>query len=296
METTRKSSYKLIKKIRSGKFNVDNIHHYALLLNMGVRDFQVGIVDTNDNTCLFLEDYVFEHVQSHSELIDILSKIFESHHFLTAGFWKSIKISFKNNKFSLVPSSLFVEEVLQDYLKINCNIDPATEEFLYYKNIQSGAVAVFAINKELYHWLNATYKNAEVKFTHQSCALTEGVLKLHKDYPDKSIYLYLDRFKLHLMTLEGDSLQYYNQFPIRQFSDYIKYIMLVIKGLLYNHETSNVVIWGYIKEQSSHYKELNKHLKNISFGGRANFLKFDYQFDEIQDHHFFDLYNAYLCN
>lgn len=296
MTTATKASYKLIKKIKSDKFNVENLQHYTLLLNIGVRDFQVGIVDSDKNTCLLLEDYVLASVQSNIELVDVLSKIFEEHHLLTAGFWKSVKISFKNNKFSLVPSSLFVKDALQDYLKINCQVDPETEEFLYYKNIRSGAVTVFAVNKELYVWLNTVYKNAELGFIHQSCVLTEGVLNARKNYPKKSVYLYIDRFKIHLITLQGKSLQYYNQFPIKQFSDYIKYIMLVMKGLGYDQKTSNVVLWGYIGKQSPHYNEFYKYIKNISFGDRPDFLKFDYPFDEVQDHHFFDLYNAYLCD
>ncbi len=296
MATAAKASYKLIKKIKSDKFNVDNLQHYTLLLNIGVRDFQVGIVDTNSSTCLLLEDYVLASVQSNSELIAILSDIFEDHHFLTAGFWKSVKVSFKNNKFSLVPSSLFVKEGLEDYLKINCQVDPETEEFLYYKNIRSGAVTVFAVNKELHSWLNSVYENAEVGFIHQSCVLTEAVLNVRKDHSKKSVFLYIDRFKIHLITLQGKNLEYYNQFPIKQFSDYIKYIMLVMKGLGYDQKTCNVVLWGYIGKQSPHYNEFYKYIKNISFGDRPNFLKFDYPFDEVQDHHFFDLYNAYLCD
>ena len=296
MAIATKASYKLIRKIKSDKFNVENLQHYTLLLNIGIRDFQASIIDVENNTCLFLEDYVLASVQSNTELIDILSRIFEEHHFLTAGFWKSVKISFKNNKFSLVPSSLFVEEALQDYLRINCQIDPEKEEFLYYKNMRSSAVTIFAINKELYLWLNTVYENAEIEFIHQSCTLTEGVLNLHKNYPKNSVYLYIDRFKIHLVTLKGESLEYYNQFPIMQFSDYIKYIMLVMKGLGYDQKTSNLVLWGYIGKQSPHYNEFYKYIKNISLGDRPDFLKFDYSFDEVQDHHFFDLYNTYLCD
>lgn len=296
MTTATKASYKLIKKIKSDKFDVENLQRYTLLLNIGVRDFQVGIVDSNNNTCLLLEDYVLASVESNSELVEILSKIFEEHHLLTAGFWKSVKVSFKNNKFSLVPSSLFVKEALQDYLRINCQIDPETEEFLYYKNIRSGAVTVFAVNKELYSWLSTIYENAEIGFIHQSCVLTEGVLNVQEHYVKKSIFLYIDRFKIHLVTLKGRSLEYYNQFPINQFSDYIKYIILVMKGLGYDQKTSNVVLWGYIGKQSSHYNEFHKYIKNISKGDRPDFLKFDYPFDEVQDHHFFDLYSVYLCD
>ena len=83
---------------------------------------------------------------------------------------------------------------------------------------------------------------------------------------------------------------YYNQFVIKQFADYIKYIMLVMKGLNMDQATSQVVLWGYIGKNSPHYQEFSKYIHNVAFGGRPPHLKFGYMFDEVQEHHFFDLF------
>jgi len=289
------TSYKLIKRVKSTKFSIDELHYYNLSLQIGVRDFQVNIVDTRNSNCLLLEDYILASVRSNTELVDILSQIVENHHVLSAGFWKSVKVVIKNSKFSLVPSSMFVKEALVDYLRINTAFDEATEEAVYYKNIRSTSVCVFAVNKELLSWVHSQYQKSELGILHQSVALIEGVMNEQEQYPKNSVYLYIDRFKLHIITVKGKDLQYYNQFTIRQFSDYIKYIMLVMNGLNFSQKSTNVVLWGYIGKQSPHYDEFYKYIKNISFGNRAEFLKFNYMFDEVQDHHFFDLYSSYLC-
>ncbi|MEQ9165872.1 MAG: DUF3822 family protein, partial [Fulvivirga sp.] len=140
------------------------------------------------------------------------------------------------------------------------------------------------------------YPNAEVGFIHQSSSLIEGAINFAKINKKDSMYLYIDRFKLHIVTLRNGQLEYYNQFGIKQFSEYIRYIMLVMKGLNRSQQKSDVVIWGYIGKQSPHYNEFYKFIKNISFGDRPEYLKFGFVFDEVQDHHFFDLYSMHLCS
>jgi len=105
------------------------------------------------------------------------------------------------------------------------------------------------------------------------------------------LYLYVDRFKLHVLSLKDGHLIYYNQFVIKQFPDYVKYIMLVLKALNMDQQKSTVVLWGYIGKNSPHYNEFVKYIRNVSFGARPANLKFGYLFDEVQEHHFFDLYS-----
>ena len=295
MDTTT-AGYRLIKKIKDDKFDVDSLHHYNLLVQIGVRDMQVVVVDSRDNRCLLLEDFILASAKNYRELKDLLHTLFSDHHLLMAGFWKKVRVSIKNHKFSLVPSALFVREALHDYIKLNCQLDESHEEVLYYKHIKSDAICVFAINRTLLEWLKGLYPNTEVEFIHQSSALIEGVIYNAQLHRKDSMYLYIDRFRLHLITLGNNKLEYYNQFSIKQFNDYIRYIMLVMKGLNRSQKTSDVVLWGYIGKQSPHYNEFYKYIKNISFGDRPDYLKFRYMFDEVQDHHFFDLYSMHLCD
>jgi hypothetical protein len=296
LNSTTTVSYKLIKKIKDDKFAVDDLQHYSLLLQVGVRDFQLCVVDTRSNQCLLLEDFILASVKSYSQLTEALESIFDNHHLLKAGFWKSVKVAFKNNKFSLVPASLFSNTSVLDYLSLNVKVDPEKEELLYYKQIKTDAVNTFAVNKVLYKWLIYAYPNIKLELIPQSSGLIEGVLSQINHHKPNSLFLYVDRFKLHIVTTRNGKLEYYNQFVIKQFSDYIKYIMTVMKGLGHNQKTTPVVLWGYVGKQSPHFHEFAKYIKNLSFGDRPDFLKYGYFFDEVQDHHFFDLYSLYLCD
>ena len=289
------TSFKLIKKIKDEKFNIDHLEHYVLLLQIGTRDLQVCVVDSRDSQCLVLEDYVFAKVNSPEQWKEFIYQSFESHPFLMAGFWKHVKISFKNQKFSHIPNPLFVQDRLYDYLKINCKVSPEKENFYYFKAIKSDAITVFAVYSVVADWLKDLYPNCDVGFVHQSAGLIEGVLDYSSSHKQNSVYLYIDRFKVHILTVKNNNLEYYNQFVVKEFQDYIKYLMMVMKGLNYKQENTHVVLWGYVGKKSPHFNEFHKYIKDISFGDRPSFLKFGYLFDEVQDHQYMDLYSIYLC-
>lgn len=287
-------TYKLIKKIRDERFDEELIHQYHLLINIGTRDFQALIIDPSDNRVLLLEDYVLPAVGSNEELLQLLEQLFDAHALLRAGFWKKIKVAFKNQKFVQVPKALFAEEAMAEYLQFNAPVNTQTEEIISIENPRAEAVTIFAISKEVKAWLQKLYPGSPPIFLHQSAALIEGILKFAEKRKDNPLYIYVDRFKLHILSCANGNLIYYNQFSIKQFSDYLKYIMLVMKSLNLDQHTSKVMLWGYIGKNSPHYQEFYKYINNVVFGDRPAYLSFGYAFDEVQEHHFFDTYSIHL--
>ena len=281
------TQYKLIKRVKDEKFDLDKLQQYNLLINSGVRDFQVGVIDTADDRVLFFEDYVLGETKDHVEHLEALKVLFDSHELLQAGFWKEVIVGIKNTKFVQVPAALFSDSSIADYLKFNAKVE-SDEIVLQSRSSVTDAVTVFAIHTGLYDLLMGYYKHVPIKLVHQSHALIAGCLSIAKS--DSPLYIYVDRFKLHIICLRNNRLTYYNQFIIKQFSDYVKYIMLVMKSMNMDQQTSQVVLWGYIGKNSPHYQEFVKYVSNVSFGGRLTKLKFGFLFDEIQEHHFFDLF------
>lgn len=288
--------YKLIKKIKDERFDEDLIHRYHLLVNIGTRDFQLLIVDPTEDVVLLLEDFVLPNLTSHQELMNLLDQLFDSHALLKVGFWKKIIIAVKNQKFVQVPQALFAYEALHEYLKFNASVHPEKEDFFYTNNILADAVTIFAVNADMVAWLNGIYPNNPPTLTHQSAALIEGMMQYAQLRDDNPLYIYVDRFKLHILSCRDGRLIYYNQFAIKQFSDYVKYIMLVMKSLHMDQATSQVVLWGYIGKNSPHYHEFYKYINNVTFGVRPADLKFSYMFDEVQEHHFFDLFSLHYVS
>jgi hypothetical protein len=280
--------------IKDERFEVDHINQYILMIHVGNRDMQIGVVDSAQNKLLLLEDFVFPSLNSQEDLRAVLEQLFDDHALLKAAFWKMVKISIKNHKFVQVPEVLFVEESQEEYLRFNAPLNGEKEYVQSVVNKQSKAVTVFTFPKDLKDWFVKLYPRADVKFLHQSAVLIEGVTRVSEHRKDNPLYIFVDRFKLHILSAKQGKLTYYNQFAIKQFSEYVKYIMLVMKTLNLSQESSQIVLWGYIGKNSPHYLEFYKYINNVVFGYRPKHLKFGYMFDEVQDHHFFDLYSMYL--
>lgn len=285
--------FKLIRKIKDDKFDEENLHQYSLLIQLGARDFQTCVVD-DVNRVLLVEDYVFNDVSSVEEQVRIVKDLYDAHPLLLAGFWKNVTFSIKSNKFVQVPAQLFVQASAAEYLKFNARIEPDKDQILFCQNASIDSVTVYVAPRPLYDFLTSIYKNASLKFIHQSTALIEGVLNISKVKKTSPLFLYVDRFKMHILAANRGKLVYYNQFAIKHFADYVKYIMLVLNALGMDQESSQVVMWGYIGKNSPHYHEFIKYIRNVSFGERPKHLSFGYLFDEMQEHHFFDLYSIHL--
>jgi hypothetical protein len=286
------SSFRLIKKIKDDRFDEESLHEYHLFLNFGTRDFQLLIVG-EDKRVLQLEDYVLPEVTTQEELHLVMTAIFEAHEVLSAGFWKNVTAVFKTQKFVQVPLSLFLEEGKEEYLQFNASFDRTKETILKQEHRLQEAVTIFAIPTVFHAWLTQVYAKTNLHFGHQSTALIEGFLAHSYTGKTTPLYIYIDRFRLHIAVCKNGKLIFYNQFIIKHFEDYIRYIMLVMKSLAMNQQSSEVILWGYIGRNSPHYHEFYKYIKNVVFGTKPASLKFGYMFDEVQEHHFFDLYSVH---
>lgn len=287
-------AYKLLKKVKDPKFDIDRLHNYSLSLHLGPRDFQLFVTDTEPGRCMLLEDYVFNQECTTQQKLEILHHIFDDHHLLLVGFWKSVVFAWKNRKFSMVPAAIFSDRSISSYLRLNGPFDYEKDHIFTAYHPSGDFVNVFAGEKAIVDFIDQTYKNKPVQYLHQSSVLVEGAREFAgEDGP--TVLLFIDRFSLHIGVLTGDSLMFYNQYPIKRFNDYIKYIQLVAKELDLDFNKLPIVVYGYMGQNTPHFEALKKSLGSIGLGRRPGGLKYGYVFDEILDHQYFDLLNIYLA-
>ena len=295
MNTIQQSEYKLIKRVKDSKFDIDNLHHYTLSLQVGIHDFQLCVTDGRSSDLLYFEDFKLEKINTVNTRLRVLISLFDNHNFLTAGFWNSVKLSIKSHKFSLVPANLFMAESASDYLVINCEVKPNIEDVLYYKHIQTDAVNVFAADRKLVDWVKSLYPAIKISTLHQGSALIEGIMKYDDHSNEKTVFCSVDRGIMHVVVSQDQKLLYYNQFAARKGEDYLKYIMTVLKEMRLSPKRTKVLMWGSLRQQSKHIELLKKYIRDISYAGKPNYLKFSHAFDEIPDYHYFDAYSIFLC-
>ncbi len=289
------AQYKLRQKIKDNRFSIDQLDHYNLLLQAGEREFQLIVVDSKSHRCLLLEHYDLFGTETEESYLNTLENLFRDHHLLMAGFWNGVKLSVKNQKFCLVPASLFDKEKVGSYLRLNCQIDEGNDRLFHYKHVKNSAVTVFAANARLIDWLFQRYPNLGIKVIHHTSALSEGLLQYNELSKQHDIFLLLENNMLSIVAVNDHKLEFCNLFNCRNEQDFVRYTMLVFQQLKLDRNQTKTVLLGNIDSNSSWFAALYPYIRNLSFGSRPKFINFNYMFDEVPDHRFFDLYSIYVC-
>ena len=279
--------YKLLKKIKDPKFNIDNLEHYNLSLQLGVRDFQVFVYNTQEKRALLLEDYIFNQEVSSDTILEIIKDIIDNHHLLAAGFWKSVSVVIKNRKFALVPEQLYEKEQAHTFLLLNHAI--SSKDTIYSIHHKNTFVNIFAAERRFSNFFNSNYPNIRIKFIHQSSPIINGTLRLGEN----TFLMYIDRFNMHLSVVKNGKLLYYNQFQIKKMEDFTRFTKLVASELQVKLEKTKIVAYGFIGKNSPQYNYLKQHFPQLTLGEKPRQIKFGYVFDEIPDHQFFDVFSLY---
>lgn len=293
--TLKHTGHKLTSKVKDESFNIDELHNYNLYLNIGYESFEFCAVKNDNNKCILLEEYTFSKINSDDDLLSELKKIWENHHLLIAGFWKKVRISFKNQNFTFIPKSLYTKENNSEYINFVSDFDSKNEEIGIYKHISYGGINVFSYPKVIYNFIKDTYLKINVEITHQSSAIIESAFRLKGNSEDKNILLFVEKLYINITVIDKNDLIFSNRFYFSSSEDFIYYILLIYKELKLDAENDHLNIFGEVAPNSPLYESIHKYIRNSSFGKRPKFLNFSYHFDEVFDHKFFNTYAIHLC-
>lgn len=289
MDRIDQKSFRLLKKIKDPKFEIDRLEYYSLSLYIGQKDFQILITDHETNYVVLLEDYVFDPKLDDLAKKEVVKFIFDDHHLLLANFWRSINLIFKSRNYSFIPHQLFDEKKASTYLSINTSFDADTEEIMLTYHRYLDLVNVFSVPIWIVELLSGIYHGKRINYIHQSSSLING-LHSQNIAGRKDIALYLDRFGLHILVIDDKKLVFYNQYNIKKFIDYANFIKMVSKEIDFDLENDQIKIYGYLGQSTPHFQELRKSIQQLSFGERPKNVKFGYVFDELMEHQYFDLF------
>ena len=289
--------YKLVHSIKDDRLETENLSKYHLSFQVNFELFRICIVDSENNRCLFLEDYSLTDVYSTTDLLEQMDLLFEDHTLLKAGFWKSITVGIKNTQFSLVPESLFEKAYLKEYLALNTQLDREPgEEYHYFRHQQTDAVSIFTTNKRLIDWFKSMYPSKQIRMVHHTAPMIEGVmLQRQIQQAERTVYIQVEKYFLTIIVKEGKKLIFCNSFTFNSSEDFVYFVLFVFDQLELNPEKCPVIVWGELTHDSDSFSKLYKYIRHLKFGDKPDFIRFSYQFDEVFDHRYFDLYNMHLC-
>ena len=282
-----------IKLIDEKYFNVENLSDYNLQLSWSPTRVDFCVIDSRNNRCLYLEENKIDELVNANEITNWLEQLFDSHHFLKAGFWKSIQLSVKNEKFTLIPTPLFIPECKKEYLQFNCTLK-SSERTAFFHHKALNITSVFAYPVNVVEWLNSQYPQKKVHLVHHTSAFLEGVMRETSNDTEIGVYANVENELLTLVVKKGNNLEFCNNFSYKTNEDVLYYMLFVLDQLKLKKNTI-LTCWGNVDVDSDLSNLLTTYIRQLEIGSRPNMFFYSYVFDELAEQRHFDLLSMKLC-
>jgi hypothetical protein len=263
-----------------------------LSIQLSLDGFSFCIYNKQRNKLTGLQAIAFENVANDRALNLLLAELLPTIAHLQTDYDKT-RIVVENPKSTLLPSALFDVRFLQKYLEFNHQIN-ATELVLYDRMPMLDAVNVWAFSETIYHSLLQAFPAATIQ--HHATTLIESLLLQYKNrIAEPLVVINIRNRYFDIVVLNHNRLQLYNAFRFVTHEDLVYHCLFVFEQLGINPEMAHVVLYGDIKPGSPLYVYLSRYIRHLQFGQRNGTLQFSYVFDQIADHHFYNLIHLQQC-
>ena len=268
---------------------LNKLTNIELSIQLSLSGLSFCILQRETNTIVSLKEITFDKKLNPIELLDRLKHVFNTESVLQYSFDNVIVIH-ENELSTLVPKSLFNEDVLADYLKFNSKI--LKSDFIAYDAIQiNDSVNVYVpfinINNFIYD------KFGSFPFQHVSTILIEKILLIEKHSDIPKMYVNVSKSHFEIIVINNNQLILYNTFEYSTKEDFIYYVLFTAEQLKLNPETLNLVFIGDIDTKDELYIMAYKYIRFVFLGNREDDYKYNSDAQPATNHSNFTLIKSF---
>jgi hypothetical protein len=270
-------------KIIQANSNISD-RNLVLSIQVGLNGLSFLVLDLFTKKVELIRDIKFSEKITPQQLQKNLIEEFDSIDLLNENFTK-IQVIHDNEVQTLVPSALFEEANLSDYLKFNAKIfknDFITYDAITNQEIMSVYVPYVNVNNYIFE------KFGSFEYKHSSTVIIDKVLQIEKNIKEKSLYVNVEKSNIDILVISSNSLIFYNKFNYNTKEDFIYFILFTIEQLELNPEKLNCKFLGSILNDDELFKIAYKYIRNVSI---VSFKKMNYFKNKNTKH--FTILNSY---
>jgi hypothetical protein len=270
-------------------FDVKQASDYHISIQIGLDGFSFCILDTRRNKYL-----VFQHIPLIVGKLQFLSRkietLFDQEEKLNASF-KSVSVSYSTNKATLVPKE-YSESA--NFLKIaTIASDMSRNEELRTDDIPGfNYQLAYSCPKEIMSLLNRKY--TDFKFRHKSVPLIASVVDQRTEKKN-TLLVNFEKKYIRMIAFDDMQIALYNSFYFKNESDFLYYALNIWQSLQFDPERDEILIGGYVADDSSFIRQLKKYISNVRFLKPSTDFNYGNIFEKTQKHQFISLLNTYSC-
>jgi len=275
--------------IADNSFDLKNTSEYHLSIQLGLDGFSFCILDVHRSKYIALRHIplIVGKLQFLSRKID---SIFDQEEKLQATY-KSVLITYSTDTATLIPKE-FSEPAYYQKMAVLINDISRNEEI--FTNSISGFnyQLVYSLPKDLVTLLNRKY--TDFKFRHKSVPLFASVIE-QRDEKRKTILINFEKKYIRMIALKASQISLYNSFYFKNESDFLYYTLNICQSLQFDPDHDEILIGGYVADDSNYIRQLKKYISNIKFLKPSDNFQYGNIFDKVQKHQFVSLLNSFTC-
>jgi hypothetical protein len=270
-------------------FDIRLASEYHISIQIGLDGFSFCILDTRRNKYV-----VFRHIPLIVGKLQFLSRkietIFDQEEKLNASF-KSVSITYSTNKATLIPKEYSESD---SFLKIaSVTNDTNRNEDIRTDNIPGfNYQLAYSYPKELMNLLHRKYTDFTIR--HKSIPLIASGIDQRTEKKN-TLLINFEKKYIRMIALKDMQIDLYNSFYYKNESDFLYYTLNTWQSLQFDPERDEILIGGYVADDSGYIRQLKKYISNIRFLKPSADFDYGKTFEKIQKHQFISLLNTYPC-
>lgn len=219
------------------------------------------LVSSLEGEPVYFFEKEFDNAHNPEELLFELQQLFKNKEELRHEFTKVVLI-YTTNNYSLVPSSLFDENKVSEYLKFNTKI--LSNDFISHDFIDNhDAVVVYVPFININNYIFEKYGSFE--YYHSASLLLKYLLSSEKHAKDTKVHLHITREQFECIIINQGNLQLCNSYTYKTPEDFIYYVLFCFEQLKLNPDTIETIVFGAISETDDIFKVLYTYIRNVHF-------------------------------
>lgn len=270
-------------------FDLRLASEYHISIQIGLDGFSFCILDARRNKYI-----AFQHIPLIVGKLQFLPRkietIFDQDEILNTLF-KSVSIVYSTNKATLMPKEYSGSA---SFLKIaSVTNDSNRNEDIRADNLPGFSYQlVYSYPKEIMTLLHKKY--TEFKFSHKSIPIIASGVDQRTEKRN-TLLINFEKQYIRMIALKNVQIALYNSFYFKNESDFLYYTLNTWQSLQFDPERDEILIGGFVADDSSYIRQLKKYIGNVRFLKPSADFNSGNLFEKIQKHQFVSLLNTYPC-
>ncbi len=198
----------------------------------------------------------------------------------------TVEVIYQNDLYTVVPHSLFDENLLKEYLQYNTKV--LANDFISYDTLQEhNLVTIYIPLVNINNFFFDSFGTFTYK--HATTILMNSLLLQEKNNEATTVFANMCNTHFDLIVISRGNLTLCNTFIHKTKEDFLYYLMFTTEQLGLNPEEFSLVFLGDISKESDFFNIAYTYIRNVSFGNRPKNITLATDIPMIQSHEHYTL-------